>query len=301
METNILNIEITRPNQVLIIMRGISGSGKSFVSNTLVGDGIIHSTDAVLESFGDYNNLWENMKENSDTSLLSKAHSINLKSAIKSMVDGISPIVIDNTNIKANDPKAYVVKALELGFSEKNIQIIDIGSNGFTPEQLVERNAHNVPLEVIEKMVQVHKSVGPLTIEKILDSKNKYGDSDVLYSCILLNVASRNLLIENVCNKIPSKWDVHCHHMTLRLGGLKDKSVIGETEVLRVTHVGLNDKAMAVKVEGFNNPTKNAIPHITVAVNPDGGKPVMSNDITKWQDIKQFNVIGVVTEIKRII
>jgi hypothetical protein len=55
--------------------------------------------------------------------------------------------------------------------------------------------------------------------------------------------------------------------------------------------------AMAVQVEGY--PSKNAIPHVTIAVNPDGGKPAMSNEITKWQDVKRFVISGVVTEIKK--
>jgi hypothetical protein len=32
--------------------------------------------------------------------------------------------------------------------------------------------------------------------------------------------------------------------------------------------------AVAVRVEGF--PSKNKIPHVTLAVNPEGGKPFMS-------------------------
>jgi len=59
----------------------------------------------------------------------------------------------------------------------------------------------------------------------------------------------------------------------------------------------LNDKAMAVKVEGYESANK--IPHITVAVNPDGGKAVMSNDITNWQNVKPFILNGVVVEIKK--
>jgi hypothetical protein len=55
--------------------------------------------------------------------------------------------------------------------------------------------------------------------------------------------------------------------------------------------------AMAVKVEGY--PSNNAIPHITVAVNPNGGKPVMSNDITKWQPVKHFMLLGQVGEQMR--
>lgn len=78
---------------------------------------------------------------------------------------------------------------------------------------------------------------------------------------------------------------------------MKDKSDLGKQVTLKVTKVGLSDMAMAVQVEGY--PSKNETPHVTLAVNPDGGKPVMSNEITKWQDIKPFNITGVVTEIKK--
>jgi hypothetical protein len=79
---------------------------------------------------------------------------------------------------------------------------------------------------------------------------------------------------------------------------MKDKSLLGTEHILRVTHVGLSDMAMAVKVDS-DIQTKNAIPHVTVAVNPDGGKPVMSNNITKWQDVKVFLLLGKVEEFKK--
>ena len=66
---------------------------------------------------------------------------------------------------------------------------------------------------------------------------------------------------------------------------------------LTVTELGLSDMAMAVKVEGY--PSTNDVPHITVAINPNGGTPVMSKDITKWQKMKSFNIKGRVTEIKK--
>jgi hypothetical protein len=72
---------------------------------------------------------------------------------------------------------------------------------------------------------------------------------------------------------------------------------LGKEVVLTVTKLGLSDMALAVQVEGFAS--KNNIPHITIAINPDGGKPVMSNEITKWQDLKSFMIKGVVTEIKK--
>jgi hypothetical protein len=85
------------------------------------------------------------MVESKDFTPLNRAHSTNLKNAIRSMVSGITPVIIDNTN-KANESKAYVVKALELGLSNDMISI-DVGTGGVSAEVLYKRNTHGVPLE----------------------------------------------------------------------------------------------------------------------------------------------------------
>ena len=278
-------------------MRGIPGAGKSTMAKSLMGDGIIHSTDDVIEATGDYRAFFARLIESGDFSDLSRMHSKNLSNAIKSMKDGITPVVVDNTNIKANEAKAYVVAALEMGLDDNNIEIHDVGTRGLSAEQLAESNTHGVPLDKIQMMMQSHKSVGPLTVKKILDSKDMYKQSDVLYSCVLLDGQSKGTLLDKVGIWIPKDWTVVTHHMTICLGEMKDKSDLGKEVVLTVTKLGLSDMALAVQVEGFAS--KNNIPHITIAINPDGGKPVMSNEITKWQDLKSFMIKGVVTEIKK--
>lgn len=296
MKKNVLNIDVTRPTQQLFVMRGIPGAGKSTMAKSIVSDGVIHSTDDLITATGDYRAFFARLIESGDFKDLSRMHSKNLSNAIKSMKDGITPVVVDNTNIKANEAKAYVVAALEMGFDDNNIQIHDVGTRGLTAEQLAESNTHGVPLDKIQMMMQSHKSVGDLTVKKILDSKDMYKQSDVLYSCVLLDNQSRATLLSMV-DEIPDGWKVIAHHMTINLGELKDKSDLGNEVTLTVESVGLSDMAMAVRVSGF--PSKNEIPHITVAINPDGGKPVMSNEITNWQPIKNFMIGGVVTEIKK--
>ena len=97
---------------------------------------------------------------------------------------------------------------------------------------------------------------------------------------------------------IPKGWKVFAHHMTIVFGkGVPNKEDLGKEVTLYVEAIGLSDMAMAVRVEGY--PSTNAIPHITIAINPEGGKPVMSNEITKWQKIKNFAIKGIVTEIKK--
>jgi predicted kinase len=303
---NSLGKAVTKPSQVIIIMRGIPSAGKSTKAKSLVGDGIIHSTDAVIESMGDYRAFFTAMIESKDYSALHKAHDTNFKNAKKSMKSGISPIIIDNTNIKANEPKKFVVEALTMGYDDINIQIVDIGDGGLDAEALSARNTHGVPLEKIEAMIQSHKSVGELTLKKILEAKDMFKISPILYSAVVLDRASITKLLQVAGSypaDVPDGWIMgkdgkyFCDHMTICLGPLKDKSDLGKEVTITVTHAGVSDMAIAFKVEGY--PTKNLIPHITLAINPEGGMPKMSNDITKWQDLKRFVVKGIVTEVSR--
>ena len=258
---------------------------------------MIHSTDEVIEAMGDYRTFFATMIESKDFSNLSRAHETNFKNAVNSIKAGISPVIIDNTHIKANEAKKIVVKALELGLDENMIRIEDIGTNGLNAEALANRNTHGVPLEKIETMIQSHKSVGKLTVKKIIESKDMFKQSDILFSAVVLDQASKTILLERFDMLIPKDWKVITHHMTICLGELKDKSDIGKEVTLRVFGVGTTDMAMAAKVDGYNS--LNDVPHITLAINPDGGMPKMSNEITKWQDVKPFFVKGIVTEISK--
>jgi len=195
-----------------------------------------------------------------------------------------------------NEPKEIIVAALKMGLSDNNIKFVDIGTAGLEASELSKRNTHGVPLEKIEQMIASHTGQGEMTLRKVLDAKDMYKQSDVRYSGIILDPASKNRILEFVGDRIPDGWNVISHHMTITLGELKDKTDLGKNVVITATSLGLSDMAMALKVTGY--PSKNEIPHITVAINPNGGKAMMSNKITKWQDIKQFNLMGTIMEIK---
>lgn len=263
-----------------------------------MGNGVIHSADAVLEAKGDYNQIFETMKETKNYGQLFGAHMSCNRGAKKSMKEGISPVIIDNTNIKKADMKSYVKAALELGFDDSNIKFVDVGTAGLTAEQLAARNVHNVPVEIIEKMIASHKGQGEISIKSVMEVKDNIKETDVLYTCVLLEKASQNVIFQNLEHMIPEGWARLAHHMTICLGPMTDKTILGSEQYLAVRKVGISDMAMALQVE-TDIQTKNSIPHITVAINPDGGKPVMSNEITKWQDVRMFIVLGKVTEIKK--
>jgi len=131
--------------------------------------------------------------------------------------------------------------------------------------------------------------------EKFLKLMNE--SKKVTYSGVILTETSRELLKKYI--KYPKEWEFIAHHMTINMGPIKEeyKTLLGQSMDLLVTHVGRTDKVVAVKVE-TELETKSKNPHITIAVNRvEGGKPVMSNDITEWTPIYPFEVEGKVEEI----
>jgi|ERR1044072_7921808 predicted kinase len=301
MQTNVnsLGVQVTRPDKELIIMRGIPGAGKSTKAKGIVEGGKLHSTDSLIEASHNYSDFFAEMIKSGSFANLSRMHSQNLKNAKQSMDEGYSPVVIDNTNIRANEPKAYVEHALKLGYADENIRIVDVGNAGLTAEELANRNTHGVPVKKIEEMMKTHSSVGELTLKKILDAKDMYPNSDILYSAVVLDEQSHSELLQVFTNNIPEGWSKIAHHMTIAFGKpTPDKTDVGKKVFLKVVQLGVSDMAIAVRVEGY--PSLNKIPHITLAVNPDGGKPVMSNDIVSWVDVANvMYVTGVVTDIKK--
>jgi hypothetical protein len=121
----------------------------------------------------------------------------------------------------------------------------------------------------------------------------------ISYSAVVLDHDTSELLLNKFDDEIPDGWKKYAHHMTIALGkAVEDEDLLGSIQTLIVTQIGKSDMAIAVRVEGF--PSKNKIPHITLAVNPDGGKPFMSNKIEEWEDIEPFEITGEVSNIYNI-
>ncbi|XP_033615869.1 NEDD4-binding protein 2-like 1 [Fukomys damarensis] len=81
---------------------------------------------------------------------LEEAHEWNQKRARKAMRNGISPIIIDNTNLHAWEMKPYAVMALE-----NNYEVIFREPDTrwkFNVQELARRNVHGVPREKIHRM-----------------------------------------------------------------------------------------------------------------------------------------------------
>ncbi len=153
----------TSNQRVLIIMRGVSGTGKSTRARQLAANGgEIFSTD-------DYFGQGQDYKDNFDQSLLPQAHQWNISRVEQAMKNGLSPIIVDNTNIMPYEAKPYVLLAKQHGYETKieepqsdhwrqiqdlHRQIQDLSG------QLAGKNLHGAPPEVISQMISQYHPYG---------------------------------------------------------------------------------------------------------------------------------------------
>lgn len=105
------------------------------------------------------------------------------------------------------------------------------------------------------------------------------------WSAVVLDNFSKNKLLSIYPN--PGNWKPIAHHMTIDFKSIVDDSKIGNPVILKVTSVGISEKAMAVKVSGYDGKTNNKFPHVTLYVNElNGGKPKDSNEIINWTKVE---------------
>lgn len=121
-----------------------------------------------------------------------------------------------------------------------------------------------------------------------------------------INDILKHLKENKIGNKIfkelnmKSKWDMVFHHLTINLGEIKNKEELGNSHLLMATSIGMIDndegKAIALKVSNMSNVSEIKVPHITLMVGKDGGKPFDSNKIVDWVDFKTPFIFNSVIE-----
>jgi predicted kinase len=151
-------------DKTLILMRGISGSGKSTLAREISEKlgGVIYSTDDFLEGGPGYQANFEK-----DRDKLPELHKMNQERTAQAMESGISPIIIDNTNVEKWHMEPYVELAKRYGYRvefampqymQELVNLAREGGNQMklrvAARQLSKRNKHGVPLEGIMKQFE---------------------------------------------------------------------------------------------------------------------------------------------------
>lgn len=138
-------LETYEPKE-LILLRGVSGSGKSTLAKQYAGRGVVFSTDDFFMKDGKYQ---------FDPSKIGINHQLNQKRTEDAMIKGISPIIIDNTNLQGWEMKPYVELADKY---EYNVKILE--TDPIDIEELVRRQ---------EKRKDINKNLPRETLERMLD------------------------------------------------------------------------------------------------------------------------------------
>ena len=136
-------------NKVLYLMRGVSGSGKSTQAQKIKDQegGVIYSTDEFRYIGGKY------VFKPEDTVPF---HQKNIQRAKDAMQTGITPVIIDNTNIQYKYAEPYVKLAKKFGYE---IKVIEPDSPwAFDVNELSIRNSGRAPENVIKQMMNDYET-----------------------------------------------------------------------------------------------------------------------------------------------
>lgn len=170
LDKSIKNVIIAQMKKELIIMRGLPGSGKSFLAKQLAGEtGVICSADDFLYENGEY--VWTAER-------VMEAHRLNGAKIMEVINTGASPIVVDNTNVSRWELRQFkpiieiaMRKGYEARIEEPNTPW------AFNAEELAKRNSHGADKERIEN--RMRKWVNNPTVEEILNDFEERGSTDI--------------------------------------------------------------------------------------------------------------------------
>jgi predicted kinase len=171
---------------ILYIMRGVPGSGKSHLALRLAGDpSKVFSTDEFFERMeGGYAANWKMDR-------LFPAHKWNQRRVREAMQRGISPVVVDNTNIRIKEARPYVEMGVQYQYhmeiresdspwwaeislllqnkglnSEKIKEWANKLATGFDHSGVIIKNVHGVPFDAIHRMLT---ALNPYTLQDVQD------------------------------------------------------------------------------------------------------------------------------------
>uniref|UniRef100_UPI00358F0F25 NEDD4-binding protein 2-like isoform X2 n=1 Tax=Myxine glutinosa TaxID=7769 RepID=UPI00358F0F25 len=158
--STVAKIPIVRGHKVLILLRGLPGSGKSTLARKMRTE----NKDAVVLSTDDYFVRGGIYSYNPD--LLSESHEWNHKRAREAMDACMSPVIIDNTNLKLWEMKPYVAMARQRKYS---ITFTEPDTPWkLNPRQLERKNTHGISKERITRMMAHYEH--QVDVDKILNS-----------------------------------------------------------------------------------------------------------------------------------
>lgn len=131
-------------DKILVAITGVPGSGKSTLAEKLAkeNNGIVLTTDDFFMKGDEYH---------FNGSFIRAAHDWNFGRFAKAVFDGVSYIVVPNTNLEAWQLFRYVELAAQQGYDFKIAEPKTKWAND--PVECAKRNVHGVPEAKIREML----------------------------------------------------------------------------------------------------------------------------------------------------
>lgn len=141
----------------LTILRGPSGSGKSTIASFLQDrdDAPYHEADAFFDRSWFVGNTSPHPSYRFDPSKLSQAHAWCRLGVEKHLFEGVSTVIVSNTNMTLWEISPYIELADKYNYEVE----IWRTPRPWDPDVLFQRNVHGVPLDVLKKQVAKYKSI----------------------------------------------------------------------------------------------------------------------------------------------
>ncbi|KAJ2951018.1 hypothetical protein O0L34_g5392 [Tuta absoluta] len=143
-------------SRILILMRGLTGSGKTYLARQIVEilvgpsptnyNNHIFSTDDFFMVRGRYE--YQQYR-------LSEAHDWNQNRVRQALRRGLSPVIVDNTNIEIWEMEPYVREGVRNGYI---IEVVEPNTPwARKAHQLLKKTAHNVPMSTIKRKLDSYQ------------------------------------------------------------------------------------------------------------------------------------------------
>lgn len=141
--------EINKGYKICVILRGLPGSGKSFLSDQLIRQTVKENQHDHILSADKY--FFNNRGiYRFDPSRLSEAHQETQKMFTRKAAQGISPLIVDNTNLQYWEMEPYMLVANQYGYIIYTMEPETPWK--FQVDTLAKKNQHSVPNDKIRTM-----------------------------------------------------------------------------------------------------------------------------------------------------